>query len=225
MGETPSRPSQPVRTKRAGSGLTALVILLITALLAWDASAGPADSPSVSPEQLVRQTADQVLNKLRLERPELKAHPGKIYDLIQNLILPHFDFERMSRWVLGPNWRRATPLQRSQFMAEFQDLLINTYGYALLRYQDAPIQYLPSRIDLASGQALVRTEIKQADGQTIPVDYRLYAKQGEWKVFDLSIDGISMVSNYHDSFSEQIQQIGMDGLIKRLALHNQETAG
>ena len=217
------------RAKPKGSVLPRIALLVSTALFAMVSMAGPTTnpelSPQLSPEQLVHQTADQVLSKLRQDRSELKAHPGKIYDLVKNIILPHFDFDRMSEWVLGANWRRATPQQRSRFTAEFRDLLVNTYGYALLRYENEQIRYLPSHSDSSSGQVLVRTQIQQPDGEPIPVNYRLYDEQGEWKVFDLSIDGVSLVSNYRASFAEQLQQVGMDGLIKHLAQHNQETAG
>jgi len=216
---------RPCRSRVSGSRLIRLVLLMSTTLFAMSALAGPSTESQQIPEQLIRQTAEQVLDKLQQERPELKAHPDKIYGLIKDIILPHFDFDRMSRWVLGVNWRRASPKQRDRFEAEFRDLLVNTYGYALLRYDNQKIRYLPSHRDQSSGEVLVRTQIRQADGQPIPVDYRLYDKQGEWKVFDLSIDGVSLVSNYRNSFAEQIQQVGMDGLIKHLEQHNRQSAG
>ena len=213
------------RSRRLKPGLTRFAVLMSCALFVMSAVAGSNDTAASSPEQLVKQTAEQVLSKLQQERPELKAHPGKIYDLIKNIILPHFDFQRMSEWVLGINWRRATPEQREQFLTQFRDLLVNTYGYALLRYDNEKIQYLPSIGSPVNGEVLVRTQIQQADGESIPVNYRLYRKAGEWRVFDLSIDGVSMISNYRGSFSEQIQQIGIDGLIKRLEQHNQQAIG
>jgi phospholipid transport system substrate-binding protein len=212
------------RIGRRGRGLSKIVLLLSAALFVIGAVAGPNPPTQLSPEQMVRQTADQVLSTLQKDRPELKAHPGKIYDLVKNIILPHFDFERMSQWVLGPSWRRATPEQREHFVAEFRDLLVNTYGYALLRYENENIQYLPTRGNPASGRVEVRTQIQQPEGTSIPVDYQLYKKQGEWKVFDLSIDGMSLVTNYRSSFADQIQQIGLNGLINRLAQHNQDAA-
>ena len=218
-----NRPQTRERIKRGG--LSSLVILLSITLFALSAVAGPSNLPQPSPEQLIKQTADQVLSKLQQERPELKAHPGKIYALIQNIILPHFDFQRMSEWVLGANWRRATPEQRDRFLTEFRDLLVNTYGYALLRYDTEQIRYLPTLGNPANGEVLVRTQIRQADGESIPVNYRLYHKDGEWKVFDLSIDGVSLISNYRNSYAEQIPQVGMNGLIKRLEQHNRQTLG
>jgi phospholipid transport system substrate-binding protein len=217
--------NNPSSRQRFKPGLSRFAVFMSSVLLVMSAMAGSNDTTQSSPEQMVKQTAEQVLNRLQQDRTELKAHPGRIYALIKNIILPHFDFRRMSQWVLGVNWRRATPEQRKRFMHEFRDLLVNTYGYALLRYENETIQYLPTRKDQASGEVLVRTQIQQADGESIPVNYRLYNKQGEWKVFDLSIDGVSLVSNYRNSFDEQIQQIGMDGLIKRLEQHNQQSTG
>ena len=217
--------NRPWPKRRIHGGLGRLAILLSCVLFMLSAVAGPIANPQSTPEQLVRQTSDQVLAKLRQEAPDLKAHPGKIYDLIKNIILPHFDFQRMGQWVLGVNWRRATHQQRDRFLTEFRDLLVNTYGDALLRYDNEQIRYLPTRSDLAKGEALVRTRIQQASGSSIPVDYRLYLRHGEWKVFDLSIDGVSMISNYRNSFTDQIHRIGLDGLIKRLEQHNQAVLG
>ena len=210
--------------RRSGRSLARITLLLSAALIAVDAAAGPDIPSQPSPEQLVRQTADQVLSKLQQERPQLKAHPGKIYGLVKDIILPHFDFKRMSQWVLGPKWHRATPDQRQHFVAEFRDMLVNTYGYALLQYENEKIQYLPTRGNPASGRVEVRTQILQPEGTSIPVNYLLFKKQGEWKVFDLSIDGVSLVSSYRNSFAEQIQQVGLDGLIDHLAKHNQKAA-
>jgi phospholipid transport system substrate-binding protein len=213
-----------LRSKARRGGLSSFIILLSSALFVLNAVAASTASPQPGPEQLVKQTADQVLSKLQQERPELKAHPDKIYNLVKDIILPHFDFKRMSQWVLGANWRRATAEQRDHFLTEFRDLLVNTYGYALLRYENENIQYLPTRGNPASGRVEVRTQIQQPEGTSIPVDYQLYKKQGEWKVFDLSIDGMSLVTNYRSSFADQIQQIGLNGLINRLAQHNQDAA-
>ena len=177
------------------------------------------------PRQLVQQTAEQVMARLQRERSELKAHPERIYELVKDLILPHFDFDGMSRWVLGRHWQQATPAQRQQFETQFRDLMVRTYSSALLRYDSEHIEYLSGHDLGKSNQALVRTLIRQSDQVSIPVDYRLYMdKSQQWKVFDMSIDGVSLITNYRRSFAEQIRRVGLNGLIDRLVQHNQANA-
>jgi phospholipid transport system substrate-binding protein len=200
-------------------------IILTSALLLWTMTqAALADAQS--PEDMVKQTAEQVLGKLQQDRSRLKAHPDAIYGLIESDILPHFDFDRMSRWVLARYWRTATPQQRSQFETQFRNLLVNTYGSTLLRYSGEKISYQPTRLDPASDMALVRTSVLNPDsGQSIPIDYRVYDNHGEWKVVDLTIDGVSLVTNYRHSFAETLKQHGIDGLIRHLKTHNNEVTG
>lgn len=195
-------------------------IVLASALLLWSmAQVSLADAQS--PEEMVRQTAQQVLGKLQRDRAGLQAHPDAIYGLIERDILPHFDFDRMSRWVLARYWRIATPQQRSRFETQFRSLLVNTYGHALLRYSGEKIRYQPTRLDPASDMALVRTSVLNPDsGRSIPIDYRVYDNHGEWKVVDLTIDGVSLVTNYRHSFAEELKQHGIDGLIRHLKTHN-----
>lgn len=179
-----------------------------------------------TPQDMIKQTANEVLNKLQQDQAKLKAHPGAIYDLVKSDILPHFDFDRMSSWVLARYWRLATAQQRTQFEDQFRNLLVNTYGNTLLRYSGEKISYLPTKLDPQNDTALVRTSLLNGDsGQSIPIDYRLYDKHGEWKVYDLSIDGVSLISNYRESFAELLQQHGIDGLIQHLAAHNKQATG
>lgn len=199
------------------------IALLIAAFLCLATTSGRAAQES--PRQLVQQTTKQVLAKLHNERAELKADPDKLYDLIQSDILPHFDFARMSRWVLGIHWRQATPAQRNRFETQFRNLLVDTYGNALLKYSGQSIEYLPTESEPASGKVLVRTRLHQSGENTLPVDYRLHNDHGQWKVFDVSIDGISLLTNYRQTFSEQVQQVGLDGLIKSMAKRHTDSSG
>jgi phospholipid transport system substrate-binding protein len=179
-----------------------------------------------SPQDLIKQTAEQVLNKLQQDHATLRAHPGAIYDLVKRDILPHFDFQRMSRWVLARYWRRATPQQRTRFEHQFRNLLVDTYGNTLLRYAGEKISYLPTKLNPENDTALVRTSLLNGDsGQSIPIDYRLYDNHGVWKVYDLSIDGVSLISNYRNSFAEELRQHGIDGLIQQLTGHNNHATG
>lgn len=175
-----------------------------------------------SPQDMVQQTAEQMLGKLRAERQVIDAHPGRIYELVNEIVLPHFDFERMSSWVLGRYWRSATPEQRKEFVEQFRTLLVRTYAKSLSSYTDNKITYLPFRGGPQQTDVKVRTEVDQPGGFPIPIDYDLYLKGDEWKVYDVTIDGVSLVTNYRTTFANQIRQDGLDKLISSLADRNKQ---
>lgn len=175
-----------------------------------------------SAQALVEQTSDLMLAKLKEEQEVLKAEPSRLYDLVNDIVLPHFDFEYMSQMVLAKHWRRAKPDQKTAFTAEFKMLLVRTYATSLKEYTDQELIYLPFRSGKDVNQALVRTEIEQPGGFPIPIDYKL-RNQGEgWKVFDVIIDGVSMVTNYRSSFAKEIRNSGLDNLIETLAERNKK---
>ncbi|WJW74848.1 ABC transporter substrate-binding protein [Thiohalobacter sp. IOR34] len=177
-----------------------------------------------APLQLVKQTSDRMLTVLRAERELLRREPERLYGLVEDIVLPHFDFERMGRWVLGKYWRRATPAQRQRFVEAFRNLLVRTYGTALLEYRDETIRYLPFRMAPDDTRVTVRTEVLRPGGQPIPINYSMYLAANGWKVDDISIDGISLVSNYRSTFAAEIRQHGLDGLIARLEEMNRKAA-
>jgi len=175
-----------------------------------------------SPQDLVQQTADRMLNKLRTERQVIDQHPGRIYELVNEIVLPHFDFERMSSWVLGKYWRTATPDQRARFTQEFRTLLVRTYAKSLSEYTEKKISYLPMRAAAQDTDVKVRTEVEQPGSFPIPIDYSLYLKGDAWQVYDVTIDGVSLVTNYRTTFSSEIRQDGLDKLIATLADRNKQ---
>ncbi len=175
---------------------------------------------AAAPQQLVEETSAKVLEKLKQDKDLIAADPKHLHGLVDQYILPHFDFERMARWVLGKYWRRADPEQRRRFVAEFRTLLVRTYATSLTEFADLPIRYLPFRGDLAKGDVTVKSEVEQPGGFPVPIDYRLHLKQGEWKVYDVLIDGVSLVANYRSSFAKEIKRHGIQGLIDRLAERN-----
>jgi phospholipid transport system substrate-binding protein len=135
--------------------------------------------------------------------------------MAEEKVLPHFDFVRMSQWVLGLNWRKATPEQRGRFVAQFRDLLVRTYSTALLNYTDQQIIYRPLTLQPADADVLVKTEVKQSGGApNIPINYSFYKnKDGAWKVYDVTIDGVSLVTNYRSVYASKVKDQGMDGLL------------
>jgi phospholipid transport system substrate-binding protein len=146
----------------------------------------------------------------------LQQNPDGIYDLVKEIITPHFDFIRISAWALGKHWRTASKEQKLRFITAFRTLLVQTYGVVLLDYTDQELRYLPLRDDPASGDVTVRTEVIQPNGEAVSINYRLYLKNGAWKVYDISVEGVSLVTNFRTSFATEIKQAGLDSLIQRL---------
>jgi phospholipid transport system substrate-binding protein len=193
--------------------LAAVSVLLLSVLLAPAAARAAGD---VSPQELVRETSSRMLKALREERELIANNPEHLYELVSTIVLPYFDFERMSMWVLGKNWRTATADQRVQFVEQFRQLLVRTYGTALSEYSDEEIIYLPVLGDGKQERVTVRTEIEQA-GSTIPISYSMYKAHDGWKVYDVVISGVSLVTNYRSTFSSIIEDKGMDSLIRQMS--------
>ena len=173
-------------------------------------------------EEVVMSTADAVLERVTTEREALDADPGKIYGLVNEVVIPHFDFISMSKWVLGKtSWRGASEGQREQFIGEFRTLLVRTYAKALLEYSNEAIEYLPTEDNPNSNLVVVKTKINQPGAKAVPIDYRMHVSGGEWKVVDIVVDGVSLVSTYRGSFASQIKKGGLDSLISKLSQRNE----
>jgi len=182
-----------------------------------------AGQAAIGPQELVQQTTAQTLSRLQSEQAALQQNPDGIYDLVKEIISPHFDFIRISSWVLGKHWRTASKEQKLRFVRAFRTLLIRTYGVALLDYTDQEIRYLPLRDDPTNGDVTVRSEVIQPNGGAVSLNFRLYKRNEAWKVYDISVDGISLVTNFRTSFATEIKQAGLDSLIQRL--EDKVTAG
>jgi len=194
------------------------VLLLLPCLLA----AGTAAAVSDSPEALVHSTSERMLSELQASKAVLKEHPEKLYSLVSEIVLPHFDFEIMAQSVLGKYWHRATPAQRERFVKEFRFLLVRTYASSLADYSDQKVIYRPMRPSADPDQATVRTEIAQKSGFPVPVDYDLERQGSDWKVVNVTIDNLNLVSNYRSSFGVEIRQIGLARTIDKLAERNKQ---
>lgn len=171
------------------------------------------------PQSIVKSTTDDVLQALR-EGGTDRQH---VYSLVEQKVLPHFDFRKMSQWVLGKNWRQGSPEEQERFVGEFQKLLVRTYSTALMEYSGETVTYLPTQADGEGKIAVVKTQVVKSGGPAIPIDYRLYTTNGDWKVFDVAVDGVSLVANYRTSFNEEIGAKGFGGLLDELAARNAGT--
>lgn len=173
-----------------------------------------------SPDELVKRTAEDVLAAVKSDKDIQAGDQGKIFALAEEKIVPNFNFVKVSRMVLGKNWTKATPEQKTAFQAEFRSLLIRTYATALSKYRNQVIEYKPLRKTSESNVASVKTLIVQPGGQPIAVDYTLEKQADAWKVYDIVIEGVSLVTNYRGQFSQEIRTNGLDSLIKKLADKN-----
>ena len=186
--------------------------------------AGVAQAAVETPDSIIKQTADAVIERIKSQRSVLDADPSKIYAVVDELVIPHYDFISMSKWVLGKNWTSASEAQRSNFITQFQTLLVRTYARALLEYSGQKIKYFPVEINQKSKLDLVKTEMTSDGAQPFPVAYRMHQKNETWKVIDVSVDGVSLVSTYRGSFSTQIKKHGFDSLINELTIKNERLA-
>lgn len=205
--------------RRSLSGVVRCLALL------WAVAATSAAAQSLDPQTLVRRTADRVLGDVLANKAELNANPSRIYELVQRHVVPYFDFRQMTQSAVGRHWRTATEAQRAALTREFQELLVRTYGVALLNYSGQQIEYLPVRTGRPDDDVTVQTKVAEKGAPPIPIDYRLSKASGDWKVFDVVIDGVSLVSNYRTSFAEEVQRYGLDGLIQKLADRNKRAGG
>jgi len=177
----------------------------------------------LAPDELVRKTADDVINELKKDKDIKVGDRAKIYKLAEEKILPNFDFKRICRLVLGKNWRSMTVDQRIIFQKEFRGLLLRTYAIALSKFRDQTIEFKPLRMKDSDKIVLVKTEITQSGGQPINVNYALSNSTGKWLVFDIVIEGVSLVTNYRSQFSSQIKKNGIEDLLKKLSEKNNES--
>ena len=175
---------------------------------------------AVSPDELVKSTAEDVLSVIKKDKDIQNGDQKKVFALAEEKILPNFNFDRVCRMVLGKHWNRASKEQQEAFQREFRSLLLRTYATALSKYRNQTIDYKPLRSQPGDTEVTVKTEILQPGGQPVAVDYALEKTADNWKVYDIVIEGVSLVTNYRSQFSNEIKQSGMDGLIEKLAQKN-----
>ena len=197
----------------------AIGALLLPAILA--AAAYAAESvPGPAPQELIETTARKLLAALDADRALAKKDPARVRDLVDTILLPHFDTDYSARLVLGKHWRTATDEQRKRFINAFYQSLLRNYGSALAEFTADRMQVLPFRGDLSTGQATVRTEVRRSNGTRVPVNYTLRATPAGWKAWDVTIEGISYVRNFRNDVGAEIDQTGLQALIDRLEKEN-----
>lgn len=171
-----------------------------------------------APVTMLQQTSDQMLNALKQNKPSLKGNSAAIYRIVDKILLPQVDLESMSRSVVGRNyWAQATPAQKAEFKKLFTYQVTQTYSTALSSYQNEKIKFYPIRGYNSNEQRVqVQSVIIRGNGQTIPVSYRLVNNGGNWKVYDFSVEGVSLISSYQAQFANDLSQGGMAGLLAKM---------
>ena len=190
------------------------VVLLLVLQLVFSDRLLAADI--VAPDVILKQTSDEVIAELKANREDYKKNPDKVYDLVNEYILPHLDQVTIAKLALGKNWRTATREQKLEFIEEFRNLLIRTYGKSLSEFSDQEINYFPVKMKQGDKKVVVKSEVLQPGGPSIPVSYRMRIKDDAWLVYDLSIDGVSLVTSYRGTFDQEVRKGGIDGLLKYL---------
>jgi phospholipid transport system substrate-binding protein len=191
------------------------ILIMLAGLLA-----GGAALAQEAPDALVRKTTDEVLAIIKADKDLQSGNSRKIVELAEARVLPHFDFARMTRLAVGRNWAQATDAQKEALVKEFRTLLVRTYSTSLTQYRNQTIEVKPTKMAPQDQEVTVRTQVIQPGGPPIPIDYAMEKTPQGWKVFDVVVDGVSLVTTYRGSFNEQIQRGGVDGLLKTLAERN-----
>lgn len=178
----------------------------------------------MAPDVLAKSVTDEVITILRSDRSINGSNPDKLMGLIETKVLPHFNFTRMTRLAVGKNWRRASPQQQGALVEQFRVLLVRTYATAFTSYRDQTIVYRPLRMRPEDDDVVVKSQVVQPGGPPVAVDYSMEKTSKGWKVYDVAIEGVSLVQNYRSSFNGEIQRGGIDGLIQALDSKNRQLA-
>jgi len=191
-----------------------IIALIFATLVAVTAQA------QETPDVLIKQVTEDVLEIVRNDKDIQSGNTQKAIDLVDKKVLPHFDFLHMTALALGKDWRKATPQQQQQLTIEFKTLLVRTYSNALTGYKNQKVVYKPFKMNTGETDVLVRTEVLQPGSKAVQLDYSLEKKESGWKVYDVTVAGISLVTNYRDQFAQEVRNGGVDGLIATVAAKN-----
>ena len=209
----------PIDIRRNG----ALMIAVLAGVIAGSMAA--AASPGASARHMVEEVTSRLLEELTSQRESLQDDPQplslqddpqRLYEFVDRLVLPHFDFERMSRRVLGKRWKKSSPEQRTRFVSAFRSLLVRTYATVLNEYRGQTVTYLDPVARKKDNEIVIPMLVELAGNRSVRVAYAMHQDGADWKVFDVSVDGVSLVTNYRSSFRSEIARHGIDGLTTRI---------
>jgi len=185
-----------------------------------------AQAQTAAPDVLVKTITDEVTAMIKKDKDIQGGDTKKAAELIENKIVPHFNFTRMARLAMGRNWRSATPEQQKELASEFKTLLVRTYATALTNYRDQQIDYKPLRAKADDKEVTVKSDVKPSgSSQPVAIDYEMEKTDNGWKIYDVKVGGVSLVTTYRDTFASEVRERGIEGLIKSLAAKNREPQG
>ncbi len=215
--------SNPLNLKSAIFGFFVTLLFISNSL----AAANPSLQP---PDELLKKATLDMLHSINNHRAEIRKKPEKLQSLVEEIILPHLDFITASKIVMGKYWRRASKEQKIRFIRQFRTLLLRFYSSALAEYlsdrnkdlADDLIRYYPLKMTDEDGPITVRAEVRVENGQPIPIHYRLHKTHKGWKIFDVSVEGVSMITTYKNNFATQLKTDGIDAMIASLEEKNRQ---
>jgi phospholipid transport system substrate-binding protein len=176
-----------------------------------------------APDALVKNVSTEVIALIKSDPLLQRGDSKRITEVVETKVLPHFNFTRMTQLAVGPNWRKATPEQQNQLTEQFRTLLVRTYSVGLSSYRDETIEFEPLRAS-SDSDVVVKSRVKRPGAQPVTIDYSMEKSANGWKVYDVSIGGVSLVTTYRDTFRDEVRQSGIDGLIKSLSDKNRQLA-
>lgn len=186
--------------------------------------AGNVFAADEAPDVMVKRVTDEVLTIVRNDKDIQSGNSKKAIELVEAKVLPHFNFMRMTALAVGKDWSKANPDQKKRLAKEFETLLVRTYSNALTAYKNQTVVYKPLKMQADDTDVLVRTEIRQPGQQAIQLDYGVEKGDNGWKVYDVVVAGISLVTNYRESFAQEVRANGIEGLIASIAAKNNQIA-
>lgn len=199
--------------------MTSLIVAaLTTALMASPLRA------EIAPDVLARDTTNEVLRIVKQDKDIKSGNSAKVLNLVEQKILPNFDFEHMTQLAVGKDWPKATAGQRQALVNEFRTLLVRTYSSAISSVADYKIDFKPFTMPPGADEVTVATEVSKPGAPPIPIDYRMEKRDGAWKVFDVKVDNVSLVTTYRRSFNSEVRKSGIDGLVASLQRRNKTIA-
>ena len=193
-------------------------LLVLGALLVGSTAFAQVDSP----DGLIKKVTEDVLTIVRQDKDIQSGNAKKVIELVEAKVLPNFNFQHMTALAMGKDWNKASPEQKKRLAEEFKTLLVRTYSNALTGYRNQTIRYKPTKMQPGDDDVVVRTEVVQPGSKAIQLDYSMEKMADGWKVYDVVVAGVSLVTNYRDTFNQEVRANGVDGLLQMLANKNKQ---
>jgi phospholipid transport system substrate-binding protein len=198
--------------------------LIFKVLALWVFVAVPVFAQDLGPEELVKKVTQEVMDTIKSDKQLAAGDRQRAIKLAEEKILPHVDFEEATRLAVGRGWAQANPEQKKKLVAEFRNMLVRTYSNALQPYEGQQMKVLPVRMKSGDSEVTVRNQFIRSGGKPVLLDYSMRKTDKGWKIYDIVVEGVSLVLTYRSEFDAVVKQEGIDGLIKRLAQKNTPAA-